>query len=123
MKTKTEIISNGSKWAGEAPDSIEKLLEVLKDNTIEERFFHQFIANPHSSKPKIKSNLCPISHNQDKYFFEGATLFFGSFEERSHVFRIATNDPEIIEKLSEAIKNNKGWKKYYEKHLVKEVVS
>lgn len=31
----TEIISNGSKWAGEAPDSIEVLCDVLQSHTLE----------------------------------------------------------------------------------------
>ena len=36
-----EIISLGSKWKGEEPDTIDKLLEILKTNTIEERFFSE----------------------------------------------------------------------------------
>lgn len=124
MGYKTTIHSNGSKWAGEAPDTIEKLIEVLKENTIEERFFDKWEKDRHE-KPSIWKNLCPISINEPSKgegFYgdpEGSTIFFGNFEEISHVFRIATNDPTIIEKLTPAIKANRGWELYYEKNLVK----
>lgn len=38
---------------------------------------------------------------------EGAVLFFGNFATYSHVFRITTNDPATIERLSSAIAANK----------------
>lgn len=109
----TTIHSNGSKWAGESPDSIEKLIEVLKNNTIEEMFFECFSRR---GKDGIKwYQLCPI----DKSANGNKTIFFGNFEEVSHVFRIETNDPKIITPLSKAIKDNKGWKLYRNKNLVK----
>lgn len=121
---KTTIHSNGSKWAGEQPDSIEKLIEVLKTATIEERFFHKWEKKNHQA-PSIWKNICPISINEpskNEGFYgdpEGHTIFFGNFEEISHVFRIATNDKKLIKKLTKAIKANKGWLKYYDKNLVK----
>jgi len=42
IRNQTTIVSNGSKWGGQQPDNIEKLLEVLKYNTIESRFFYKF---------------------------------------------------------------------------------
>lgn len=131
---KTSIICNGSKWAGEAPDPIEKLLEVLKENTLEERFFTKYglNINGHLSYDKEKivkwENLCPILpdyknhiHIKFKEYIDsipdGTYQFFGGFEERSHVFNILSNDPEVINSLSEAIKANKGWKLYYKKNL------
>lgn len=111
--TETIIHSNGSKWAGEAPDSIDKLIEVLKNNTIEERFFESF--NTRSKKGLKWHQLSPIDVNVTKT----KHIFFGNFEEVSHVFRIETNDPDIIKKLSNAIRNNKGWMKYREKNLIK----
>jgi len=99
----TTIISNGSKWNGQKPDSISKLLEVLKDNTIEEMFFGKSII-PHSEGKKFVS--CPIRKEKGIYYF------FGNFEEVSHVFNIETTDKGLISKLRDAIMNNAGWKKY-----------
>ena len=115
---KTIIHSNGSKWAGEEPDSIEKLIEMLNTYTIEERFFNKYTEK--IDRRKVYKNLCPISMTTSNFYDDeiGMTVFFGNFEEYSHVFRIATNDKELIEKLSKAIKENKGWIKYYEKNLV-----
>jgi len=111
----TIIYSNGSKWNGQDPDSIDKLIEILSSHIIEESFFTSYRSNPYESeKPAEYANLCPIKKNE-----EGNTIFFGNFEELSHVFRIETNDQDVINKLSTAIKNNKGWKLYYEKNLVK----
>ena len=132
---KTIIHSNGSKWSGEAPDSIERLIEILKEYTIEERFFHKFGVNKnneldHNDIPYKWKNLCPIDTDYKNSVFphfkdtieDGTCLFFGNFLEISHVFRIETNDPEIIEKLSTAIKANKGWIMYYDKNLAKSIV-
>ncbi|EBM5152882.1 pyruvate dehydrogenase, partial [Salmonella enterica subsp. enterica serovar Typhimurium] len=35
---KTLILSNGSKWAGQDPDSIQTLLDVLGDNVLDPMF-------------------------------------------------------------------------------------
>jgi len=113
MNYKTTIHSNGSKWAGEKPDTIDFLInERLNKYTIEERFFQTW-----KDKTDIKNikllNFCPISNIEPN-----EVKFFGNFEEYSHVFRITTNDPKIIKKLTEAIKKNKGWLKYYDKNLI-----
>lgn len=85
----TKIISNGSKWAGEEPDSIEKLLEVMKTEPLD-RTFEQY------------GDFCISMPNTD-----GALRFWGNFHAVSHVFSIETNDPEVIESLIGAIKANK----------------
>lgn len=107
----TIIHSNGSKWAGQEPDTIDQLIYVLKSHTIEERFFHSF------SRPTNKGlkwyQLCPVNEMD----YGDATMFFGNFETISHVFRIESNDPVVIEKLTKAIKNNKGWELYRNKNL------
>jgi len=107
---KTIIHSNGSKWAGQEPDSIEKLIEVLGEHTIEENFFTTYESGVGGLG--VARQYCPV-----KVLENGNTMFFGNFEELSHVFRIETNDPELIEKLTKAIKNNDGWRKYYHKNL------
>lgn len=106
MKTQTIIHSNGSKWHGQEPDTISKLIEVLKTNTIEERFFCKLSKG--YGEDKRKYTLCPISKNDEKTNY----VFFGNFEEVSHVFNIETNDKKIINKLKKAIIENKGWGMY-----------
>jgi hypothetical protein len=81
----TTITSNGSKWYGEAPDSIDKLLEVLKENTLDPRF---------------------IEYGNFIIADVGSVRFFGNFRDLSHVFNIRTDDPAIIAKLSRAIHEN-----------------
>jgi len=96
----------GSKWAGEAPDSIDTLIKRLSTYTIEDRFFCKFKGRFDSKKKYV---ICPISKVNDNY------IFFGNFEEISGVFRIETNCPETIKKLRNAIINNAGWKMYISK--------
>jgi hypothetical protein len=79
----TEIQSNGSKWAGESPDSIEKLIEVLGECRLNERLFGEFI------------------HRDARGLF-----FFGNFVDVSHVFSITSNDPEVVASLAVAICRN-----------------
>ena len=106
--TKTTIHSNGSKWAGQEPDDIEKLVEVLEKHTIEKKFFGPFIVRERKGEEVVDvvHYHCPIKLDGDN------ARFFGNFEDLSHVFRIDTNDPEVIDKLTKAIKSNEGWKKY-----------
>lgn len=111
MEFYTIIHSNGSKWAGEAPDSIDTLINILKSNTIEELFFSTYVEDNYTRSAR-KKNHCPIS------IIDGVGNFFGNFEELSHVFRITSNDPVVIAKLTKAIKANKGWEKYYKRNLV-----
>lgn len=105
--TSTKIHSNGSKWYGEEPDTIQKLVERLNLYTIEERFFCKFQRGFGADKKKY--TLCPISKENGSY------IFFGNFLEVSAVFNIETNNPEIIQQLKKAIINNKGWKQYIHK--------
>lgn len=115
----TTIISNGSNWAGEEPDTIDQLIEVLKTEVIEDRFF--FKKKEYWDKPENSPFqwviLCPImkqhllTGEREKHY-----TFFGNFEKVSHVFNIETDEPEVISKLKAAIMANEGWKKYI-KHL------
>jgi len=88
-----EIISNGSKWAGESPDPIEKLFEVLQkhplDRTIfRDRYFQLSDVDP--TQVTIHGNFCGVSH----------------------VFRIRTNESTLIQQLVEAIAANVQRKDY-----------
>lgn len=105
----TTIHSNGSRWNGEPLATIDELIEVLKTETIEESFFRQFtVWEDHA---RVVKNHCPVKIEN------GVAHFFGNFEQVSHVFRIDTDDAELIERLSKAIKENAGWEKYYVKNL------
>lgn len=80
------IISNGSKWAGEDPDPIEKLYERLEKFTLRE--FSSWTYMPASK-----------TH-----------LFHGNFDELSAVFQIETDDIFVIDKLKNLMMKNKGAK-------------
>ncbi len=87
----TTIISNGSKWAvdtrynGDTSDPIDDLLEVLASTPLDRRF------------EKLGNFIEP---------FKDLTRFWGNFFIVSHVFDIDTNEPEVIEKLTAAIREN-----------------
>ena len=78
----TDILSNGNKWAGQAPDDLATLLDVLGRHPLEGCFAPFIRADPASP---------------------GRVSFFGNFTNVSHVFRVVTDDPEVIATLAAAI--------------------
>lgn len=88
----TNIISNGSKWAGESPDSIETLCEALATHTLDRTFegFGNFV----------------IADG------DGPVRFWGNFIDVSHVFSIDTDEPALIERLTALIRANQEKPKY-----------
>lgn len=80
------VNSNGSKFAGEKPDTIEKLIEVLANHPLDRRF-------------EDNGNFI-MSYN------DNCTKFFGNFYTLSHVFNIVTDEADVIEQLTTAIKTN-----------------
>jgi len=97
------IQSNGSKWAGQAPDSIEKLLEVLAEYTLDPSFenYGNFI----TPDPVAWDTLKPL-------YPAGTVSFFGNFRGISHVFNIDTDEPKIIDALTRAIRANQATADY-----------
>jgi hypothetical protein len=98
-----EVISNGSKWYGQKPDSVEELLNVLNKYALDPMFeeYGNFINhNPNWLKKE----------SAEKY--KGCTKFFGNFSEVSHVFDIITDEPEVITALEMAIKRNTETEQY-----------
>ena len=91
----TTIHSNGSKWAGEAPDSIEKLLDVLGSNVLN-RLFENGKGHPFISVCKAR----------EKWALPGVIRFHGNFLNLSHVFSIDTDESALAGKLTEAIYAN-----------------
>lgn len=85
----TIIHSNGSKWAGEKPDSIEKLLEVLATEPLERTF----------------EDCGNFAYNHE--IKKGFIRFFGNFHKLSHGFNIESDDEGVCAKLVAAIKANK----------------
>ena len=92
-----EIISNGSKWLGQEPDSIEVLVETLKQYALDPVFeeYGNFVChNPRWIK------------KESNEIYKGCTKIHGNFYTLSHTFDIITNDEEIIEQLETLIRNN-----------------
>ena len=87
------IMSNGSKWAGEEPDSVETLLEVLRSETLDPRF------EEHGSITTRTSH--------------GRVRIFGNFLTLSHVFNIEGTEEELAEIIEaiEANKQSEGYKR------------
>jgi len=120
--TVTWIKSNGSKWAGESVDDLDKLIEVLETEKLERRCFGIFEKEEKTAdgtKVVRRYSRNPINENPrwlapwDNLWPEGTVIFGGNFENVSHVFNITTNEPSVIQVLTEKIKANPGWKEYY----------
>ena len=81
----TTIQSNGPRWAGQAPASVDELLDVLARETLDPRFekYGNFILR---DEPPLR--------------------FWGNFFNVSHVFSIDTDDPALIDRLTSAIRAN-----------------
>lgn len=98
MPATTTIQSNGSKWAGDEPDSIETLLDVLAnhplDRTFEDERFGNFVIAD------------PVNLRGDKLLPVGGVSFFGNFLTLSHVFSIDSTDADVIARLTTAIRLN-----------------
>ncbi|MFC6673999.1 pyruvate dehydrogenase [Marinobacterium aestuariivivens] len=105
---KTLILSNGSKWAGSSPDSIQILLDVLGKEVLDPMFerYHCYRAYPFSPLLKTGRNEAMFTP------WLGAKRFFGNFLTVSHVFNIISKDSEVIEALSDAIRKNMETEEY-----------
>jgi len=108
------INSNGSKWYGEQPDSIDKLIEVLGQHTLDPRFekHGNFIYKPYHAKRDEQGEFVD---DLDKPIFPDhpdAVNIWGNFLEVSHVFNIHTDEPVVIDRLSAAIRANQATPAY-----------
>lgn len=58
------IISNGSKWAGESPDTLETLLEVLTREPLDPSFekYGNFVLKDRSPVIRVWGNFFALSH-------------------------------------------------------------
>lgn len=88
MASMTTIHHNGSRWAGEAPATVEELLNVLATEALDRRFeaYGNFIVN--------------------SALHQGTVSFFGNFYALSHGFSIETDDAQTIRALTASIREN-----------------
>lgn len=99
----TEITSNGSKFAGEQPDSIEELIKVLRTEPLDPVFeeYGNFVnRTPH------------FLHKEAQEKYNGCAQIFGNFAFYSHVFNILTDDAELIDSLEKLIRENQETESY-----------
>lgn len=118
------IESNGSRWAGEKPVTIDDLLAVMAREPLCPSFLHPSIQDagelPYEGaarKAVRNPKWLPYAPNKgdNPEFIDGepihpeapeARRFFGNFANVSHVFCIDTDEPEVIERLRAAIAAN-----------------
>lgn len=89
--TSIVITSNGSKFAGSDPDTLDVLFMRLETEVLDSRFY-------------------PFAHAGKSSGTYARVHFFGNFKTYSHVFDITTDDAALIARLIEAIKRNEGYK-------------
>ncbi|MCR4307490.1 MAG: hypothetical protein NUV80_02940 [Candidatus Berkelbacteria bacterium] len=106
------IVSNGSKWAGESPDDVANLLQVLTETPLDPSFenYGNFICPDPCEGVRDNGKWV----DGKRLFDVSMTHFHGNFFTLSHVFSIYTNDPETIQALTKAIKENQATKAYKE---------
>lgn len=118
MNYLTQIESNGSKWAWEAPDNIEQLLARLQSETLDPMFeeYGNFVSparKAHHQRDQstgwqhVYTDAGPVYPDHPD-----ALHFWGNFQTYSHVFSIYTDDPALIERLTAAIRANQATDAY-----------
>lgn len=109
------VNSNGSKWAGQEPDSVKELLDVLELEPLDrsfERYGNFITLNPCEGVRNpdwcygSPSGVEPWIDGKRIFAVDGVAHFFGNFFKLSHVFSIYTNDADTISKLTKAIRAN-----------------
>jgi hypothetical protein len=99
----TTIHSNGSKWHGESPDTVEQLFAVLQTHVLDRMF-------------EFEDGTAFIERSgaDDKWAPQGTVRFWGNFLHLSHVFSIDTDEPDLIARLTAAIQANMARPDYQE---------
>lgn len=96
---KTVIISNGSKFAGQKPDSVETLFRRLQKYTLEPSLA------PHAARAQ--------GPHLDTYFMPDGTLHArGNFREVSAGFSILTSNADLADTLTKLIAANLATPEY-----------
>lgn len=89
-------------WAS-IPDSEENIIRHLEQYTLDPVF--EDCGNFVNPNPEW---LYPEAAKK----YEGCTSIFGNFLTFSHAFRLVTNDPGLIQRITEAINRNKATPEY-----------
>lgn len=105
------ILSNGSKWAGQEPDTIEDLLDVLATSPLDRRFENYGNFYTPMGECKFCDDRGVHNHSTE---MEGMAHFGGNFFELSHVFSIYTDEQGVIDKLLAAVQGNQKRDDYLE---------
>lgn len=110
------IMSNGSKWAGDEEDELDKLYQMLEDYSLDVHNQGSLTSDYWTDNPcegvrnwegKEVDGMVPKWLDGDRlYSVEGITRFTGNFLYYSHGFCIDTNHEGTIHKLKELISNN-----------------
>lgn len=112
------IHHNGSHWAGEEPDDVTKLLEVLAEYQLQPDYSEcsvdpcRWQHNPRFVRFETTTEPQYIDGPR-MYRVDGVWRFSGNFAELSHAFCIDTNHRPTIEALRAAFTANKArdWSK------------
>ena len=112
------IMGNGSKWMGEEADGIDELLKTLAEHPLDPRFeeYGNFIT--HDPCVGVQNpnwtwgNGEPQWIDGPRMYESHVVRFGGNFFEVSRGFSIDTNVPEIIERLTQAIRANQQTEAY-----------
>lgn len=89
-------------WAS-VPDSEENIINHLEQYTLDPVF--EYCGNFVNPNPEW---IYPEAAKK----YNGCTLIFGNFLTFSHAFRIVTDDPDLIQRLTDAINRNKATPEY-----------
>lgn len=105
------ILSNGSHWAGEQPDTVDQLLLFLQSNPLDverwgKRVRDYATKNPCQGVPGVVKGRNTWVNGPRMFPVDGFFHFHGNFLHVSNVFSIYTNDAETIRRLKTAIKGN-----------------
>jgi CRISPR/Cas system Type II protein with McrA/HNH and RuvC-like nuclease domain len=105
---KTLILTNGSKWGGEAPSAVQALIDVLAKEVLDP-CFEEF----HCYRPVVFSPIKGQGSNDSiTRPWRGAAAFSGNFITVSHSFYIITKDEDVVKALTEAIEKNMATDEY-----------
>jgi len=109
----TLIESNGSKWAGESPNPIEKLYANLQKYTLNPIYEDMLIDKLSDIDEGLNDNGWLNGKRPEKY--QGFTYdFSGNFYRLSANFKVVTCDPVVISTLIDLIKRNTATNDYKE---------
>lgn len=106
-----KVLSNGSKWNGEAPDDIDRLLAVLATEPLDPAF-GSCIGPAHGCRVEYEGGQRRYIDTGTLYPGIEAIEFFGNFWAVSHVFTIHTDEPALIDRLTAAIRANQATPAY-----------